>query len=352
MRKTKLTGTRYQPKAFYLTALSLLLISGVIGVCQEYKINILAELSSPFHKDPPIQWRTESEARLECLKSKKPLLYVFLVRGEDFSLRLENEALNTPQIYNYVNDNFIPVKYSGRPNSVSSKPDLPPNLRGYEAQFNWPNKGSLLVVPYKMRNANLNDITSSSNPVELGYQDMSKVNQYGYCYDECGTYYDRYNKPLVRCKPVLSDYRDNNDLLTFLYLGRIWHTLPPTKGLVHWQSPAVLGGPPGSKPRVVYMVQEYGASSDDLRLRQFFDVGLTSLLNTEYTPVLLEFKDADDFRDSRLQKYKARYGVSSLPVAVVVDSKSGKPESQRGYTDATVMTNFLRESVGKQRIRK
>jgi hypothetical protein len=344
MRKTKLTGTRYQPRALYAFACCALILSTAIGVCKELKINLLAELSSPFHKDPPIQWRSQSEAFSECVRAKKPLLYVFLVRGEDVSLKLENEALNTPCVYNYINQNYIPVKYSCRPNSVL--PHLPRNLSDSASQLNWPNAGSMLVVPYKMSDAGLPDILSSANPVELGCQDHYKGSNYYNGYDEYSGHYYQYNRPLLRNRPLLQDYRDINDLMSYLYLGKIWHTLPPTKGLVHWQSPAVLDKAPTGKPRVVYMLEEFGSSSDEMRMRQFFDSGLTNMLNDEFTPVLLQFAK-DDPLNAKLAAYKQRYGVSSLPAVVVVDSKSGQPEVQRGYTDPSVMTSFLREGVSR-----
>lgn len=322
----------------YGVASLFLLGSLTLSILREMKVYVLADLPGVLQKVPPIHWRTREQALVECVKAKKPILYVLLVQGTDFSSRLEHEGLCEPSVYRYINEQYIPVRLST--SLYRSEEERRADLG---SSFNeWVRDGALLVVPYRLAHLPLEDSASSSNRCELGYPDNLKWGgspsfEYAALNDRGGDSF------FVRSSDILQSYQTTEQLLEFLAFGKIWHCLPPGRGCVNWQPVSSLEGKQFSKPRIAFMVDDIGRESDTMRSAYFYDEKLSKALNQSYCPVLLEYNRLDESKNVALNLYKRRYGISKLPAMVIVDSISGRPEVQRGVSFSPEPLTLLTE---------
>lgn len=174
-RTNKYKGTRSRPVVLYLWALALFGVAGFLGVTKEYDIDFFANLGIVFRTEPPVKWVTRTEALASCERLKKPILYVVLTKGTTASNRIYYEHLNNPEIYNFINENFLPVKAEIKSRGNYSDIDKKEGWSNFSGQINgngWGYgyaEGGFMVVPYKMKNATGGDIASCANLTELGY---------------------------------------------------------------------------------------------------------------------------------------------------------------------------------------
>lgn len=357
MPKTKnYKGTRSQPRSLYLVALGLFSLSTYVCLSREFKFDIFENAGFSFKSEPPINWVRRPDAMAKCQKVKKPILYVFFSKGTTESNRLRYDTLNIPDVYNYINANFLPVMVPLGSKHEFTDLEKTPEFKGISAQigaFNsYPYNGGLCVVPYKMKNAKAEDIRSNANLAELGYLSDEDVTPYGGY--NVGRMYGMNNDYSsdgywrVKTSPELTRYKNKDEFMEYLYNARRWHTLPPTRGKVKWASAKVLERNKKEfqdKPRVLVMLDTVGQYSDRFRLGTLYNKETVRLLNNEFTPVLLEYDESETSAASKkVDALKAKYGVASLPAVVAIDTASGVPEVQRGDAGEQAMQDFLRVS--------
>lgn len=358
MPKTKkYKGTRSQPRSLYLVALGLFSLSTYVCMSKEFKFDIFENAGFSFKSEPPINWVKRPQALAKCQQVKKPILYVFFNKGTTESNRLRYDTLNIPEVYNYINANFLPVMVLTDSKNNLAELDKIPEFKGISEQvgsFNgYPYNGGLFVVPYRMKNAKAEDIRSNANLAELGYltdEDVSPYNGYnvGRMY---GMTNDYSNEGYWRVKnsPEMTRYKNKDEFMEYLYNARRWHTLPPSRGKVKWASADVLKRDKkefAAKPRVLVMLDKVGQYSDRFRLGTLYNKETVRLLNTEFTPVLLEYDEGET--SNKIEALKSKYGVASLPAVVAIDTASGVPEVQRGEAGDQAMQDFLRVSKSMQ----
>lgn len=351
----KYKGTRSQPSALYLVALASFGLAAFICLDRQFSLNLTYDLSSPFRRKPPLQWRTRAEALSECAKVKKPILYVLIQKGEPFAYRLESEGLSNPQVSSYINENFLPVRVelpSGYSNSATDL-KLGEGFQGFSNQLGSRRQTGLFVVPYKLAQAKCDEITSSANLAELGRSRYSDFNNhvygdgYEYAYGEEDYRYSGYRGvPVLRRAPYLNSYRDIPDLMRYLYLARSWHTLKPTKGEIKWLSHEILNQPNcGDKPRLLVMVNDCGSASDSFRLSCLLSPDVRSLIESDYRPVFVEFHPYEPEKDKAVQYLKEQYDLRAehdLPAVIKVDNQRSASNILRGNIYRENLIDFLK----------
>ncbi len=354
MARTKYKGTRKQPLLLYLVAGCSFMLASFLCVDKEFGLNITYDLSSPFRKQPPIKWRSRTQAISEAKLTRKPLLYAVLYKGDEFAYRLESDGLCQPEIYNYVNENFIPVKV---PVSVQPVTDesLGKEFKGFTHQVNMDYQQSgLYVVPYRLLDASGRDIASTANLIELGATDPENVNHYGDSYGqrfEMGRSSGAFDSLGAHKPPLLVRYRDKEDLLEYLYLAKTWHTLKPTRGLVKWQPSSILNEKTSVraqvKPRMLFLLADAGYDSDYFRLSSLHSKKLAAIVNSKTRPVLVEYHPFQPALDKDIEYLKKQYGVNTLPAVILLDTKDGKPVVQRGNLYEDGLIDFIESGRNK-----
>ncbi|MBX9937724.1 MAG: hypothetical protein K2Y32_00650 [Candidatus Obscuribacterales bacterium] len=349
-------GTRSQPRALYLVALVSFGLAAFMCLDKQFSLHLTYDLSSPFRRKPPLQWRTRSEALIECAKVKKPILYVLIQKGESFAFRLESEGLSNPEVSAYINENFLPVRAeipSGYSNEVTDM-KLGEGFKGFTDQLGARRQTGLFVVPYKLARAKSDEITSSANLAELGRNRNSDFNNhvygdgYEYAYVDDDYRYSGYRgAPALRKAPYLNSYRDIPDLMRYLYLARSWHTLKPTRGDIKWLSHEVLNQPnSGDKPRLLVMVNDCGSASDSFRLSCLLNPDVRSLIESDYRPIFVEFHPYEPEKDKSIQYLKEQYDLRAqhdLPAVIKVDNQRSASNILRGNIYRESLIDFLRE---------
>ncbi|OPZ83703.1 MAG: hypothetical protein BWY75_02954 [bacterium ADurb.Bin425] len=347
-------GTRSQPRALYLVALVSFGLAAFFCLDKQFSLHLTYDLSSPFRRKPPLQWRTRSEALSECARVKKPILYVLIQKGEPFAYRLESEGLSSPDVSAYINENFLPVRVempSGYSNEATER-RLGEGFWGFTDQLGSRRQTGLFVVPYKLARARSDEISSSANLAELGRNRNSDFHNqvygdgYEYVYGEEDYRYSGFRgSPVTRRAPYLNSYRDIPDLMRYLYLARSWHTLKPTRGDVKWLSHEVLKEPnQGDKPRLLVMVKDCGSASDSFRLSCLLNPDVRSLIESDYRPVFVEFHPYEPEKDKSIQYLKEQYDLRAehdLPAVIKVDNE-GRSNILRGSIYKDSLIDFLK----------
>ncbi len=354
MQPTKSKSTRYQPKGLYLCAGALLVLSTVCNFGEQFASDYFAQINDYMAGTSPIQWRTREQAVNEAKTKRKPILYVVLVKGDVYSMRLSGEGLHDAAAAALINKNYIPVKivYNEAYNYKTPKGDA---KILHDRGFNMSN-GSLITVPWQMTDMNCSDILSSANLAEMGVEDTTNLekgsrwnyNQSYNNYHSRGQFGEIYGP---HCKAIFSGYTDRQQLIDYLQVANLWHLLPATKGKVAWLPEETLTKPLTDKPRLIAMVENNGTASDGMRLDVFWNKVHYETINKSFEPVLVEFRHGDKAYNEKFQYLKDKYGVTSLPALVVEGAKLKAPLVQFGNSGSSGTDSFLQSALsGKAKI--
>lgn len=340
--------TRYQPKALYTAALCLFTVSALAAIyddeCMEWLGSVNEFLSGP----SPIHWYKRADALQVSMKSHKPVLYMFLARRDFSAIRIIGEGLHDREVARIINDNYVPVRVDYDPKKTND------SLKEYSDQY-YPNNGtSLVVVPSTMLTAKNQDLTSSANPSELGICDLGVLERGEYYGSNC---YYGWNSDYTpqgffgRRGPIMNGYRSKQDLVEFLASGLLWHRLPPTLGKVDWQPQSTLAKPIGARRRLIAFVEDYGQSSDSMRLQLFWHKRAVGLINNNFEPVLVQYRNSDGLSsDPALNALKEKYGITNLP-ALVIDDGKNPPAVQFGHNNVDSTISYLSQGFVLQEVR-
>lgn len=354
--QSKSKRTRHQPKVLYGLALSLLAVSTFFAVADELCLTWMAQLTDFISGPSPIKWRSRSAGLAESARSHKPLLYVLLPRKDFGAIRLDGEGLHDAAVARLVNEYYVPVRIDFDSRRRGEK-DFNADMKAIEEQFNVISAPTLIALPYNMLHASQQDLLSSSNPAELGIYDLSQLEDghyYGNNY--YGVWNGGYTPPgyLQHHYPMTSEFKSKQDLLDFLSAAMLWHRLPPTLGKIAWQPLSHLHKPIGARKRLLVFVDEYGSSSDLLRLQIFWNREASAMINDNFEPILLECKHTDDAlatSPAALQALKEKYGITTMP-ALVIDDGKNPPSIQFGHNSLDNTLNFIRKDLTKDEIKR
>ncbi len=353
MQPTKSKSTRYQPKGLYLCAGALAILSTICNFGEQFASDYFAQINDYLAGTSPIQWRSREQAVNEAKAKRKPILYVVLVKGDVYSMRLSGEGLHDAAAAALINKNYIPVKivYNEARNYKTPKGDAKVL---YDLGFNISN-GSLITVPWQMTDMHCSDILSTANLAEMGVEDTTNLekgsrwnyNQNYNSYHTRGQFGELYGPS---SKSIFSGYTDRQQLIDYLQTANLWHQLPATKGKIAWLPEETLKKPLTDKPRLIALVENYGASSDGMRLDLFWRKSQYDLINQSFEPVLVEFRHGDKAYNEKFQYLKDKYGVTSLPALVVEGAKLKAPLVQFGNSGSSGTDDFLQSALtGKEK---
>ncbi len=353
MPPTKSKSTRYQPKALYFCAGALLVLSGLCNFGEQFAANYFAQVNDYLAGTSPIKWRTRQQGELEAVEKHKPVLYVVLVKGDVYSMRLSGEGLHDSNAAAIINKNYIPVKVVF--NEAGNYKTLTGDCKILQDRgFNM-SSGSLITVPWQMVGMSCQDVLSTSNLAEMGVEDSAKLEQgqfYGYnqnYYHGGRGQFGEIHGPTGRA--IFNGYANRQQLIDYLQTATLWHQLPPTKGKVAWLPAETLQKPLTEKPRLIALVENYGTASDSMRLDIFWRKTHYERINQSFEPVLVEFHHGDRAYNERLQYLKDKYGVTCLPALVVEGAKLKAPMVQYGNSGSSGTDDFLHSALtGEQKI--
>lgn len=339
--KSKAKRTRYRPVWLYVMALVLFGVSSTFAISDDMCLTWLSNLTDFLSGPSPVKWLSRSEALAASARTGKPILYVALPKHDFSSIRLIGEGLHDKLVARLINENYLPVRVDFDPKKRGE------DLKDFSNQFYINNVTTLAVVPAAMIHANQQDLMSSSNPAELGLCDLSLLERGEFYGNPCyyGGYGSEWTPPgyFARRGPVLSGFKTKQDLVEFLSSGMLWHKLPPTLGKVAWQPPSTLQKPVGNKKRLIFFVENYGASSDSMRLHLFWNPRSYKVINEKFEPVLLQFnRDNPSADQAGFHSLEDKYGISTLP-AIVIDDGKNPPAVQFGFNNLDSTLSFMNQ---------
>jgi len=359
MQPSKSKNTRYQPKALYLAAALLFCASAVVTTSMEYDLPWINTAIALLPSHNYVHWRTRDEAWQECKKTHKPILYFILGKKDGSSMMLEGQCFGDPRVAELIESDFIPVQYWFDRKNKGYETD--PDFKYYrdKMQLNCDGNPCIACVPFSLHDAPASDLISSANLVELGIDDSSRLKDdapyfqgsYGYygnygSYGCGGGYRNRYGNFGAHTNGCIQyGYTNEQEFLDYLYAARLFHKLPPTVGRINWLPVAKLNlNHKGAKPRLLALVQDVGAQSDNMRLNLFWKNKSVKVINEKFEPYLIEFHRNDPAYNKQFKDLRKKYGIKQLPALIVLDCpgrSANDPPVERGFVNMQSSVDFL-----------
>ncbi len=358
MQPSKSKNTRYQPKALYLAAALLFCASAVVTTSIEYDLPWVNSAIALLPSHNYVHWRTRDEAWQECKKTHKPILYFILGKKDGGSMMLESQCFGDPRVAELIESEFIPVQYWFDRKHKGYENESEFKYYRDKMQLSCDSAPCIASVPFSLHDAPASDVSSSANLVELGIEDSRQLKddaQYYQGYNGFGGPYSNYGcgggfRPRYRIGPhaggcIQYGYTNEQDFLDYLYAARLYHKLPPTVGRINWLPVAKLDlNHKGAKPRLLALVQDVGAQSDNMRLNLFWKNKSVKEINSQFEPYLIEFRRNDPAYNKQFNALRKKYGATHLPAIIVLDAPGKSADDapvEHGFTNMQSSVDFL-----------